>query len=732
MPRNNSISLHSVRYSILLFLFLFIPKAMSVVDHTLYLHGVGFSVQFEGQKPLYRTRPDGVTYVIKGPYEQKALLHTAIPEKLYGELLYSILSEAIGLPNNTKYPTFVTVKNQLPVPLSTSLEAEISNELTLALYEPMATYLDDAGLKTDSKALSELIMHLSLLYLFGAESIPYADKFRYPIRLASGERDFRSRSTMRSDHHTLVFLPNLKSKFPMQLLTNLSDLDLSKSFFSSNAQKDTISFLNTYTTFLESIPDEQLEKLLKPLESVLNKPFTKPFLEKRRHLRSLLSEFFETLKFNREILSEFKNPISIQEPSHILLPQPYPNTNLYEDIKQHPIRFLWNFFFTPKRQERQALILELQRVDPKITFSDILKEAQIYGENFYSITPHLSQRSLIFDHQTQLNQHRYQTLVVTPFNDMESKIIHNIARKLGSHSLPLEVPHGYELSIKDAVKIVKKAKEARAKTIMLVELPGKIPQVEALMKREGFNVVIIDHHSHGLHNDRTHRLSSLEQFASHFGYKLSPREYIAAVMDRSFIYGLNEVGLNRQEALDILKSISQEDYYALEKNLTLFMHARKVNVTLQNGAVARVYIIENKHGKLVQVTQAAALLEFPEVANVLVINKSTFGESILFSGIRELSELFKKEFIKWRHYPNQFSGGNQRNVGYWGIDIRADQIKGQLSVVSRKVYDLIGLNHEHYIRVSEQDEQKFTERRQEILSNMYRTQIINTCREYFN
>ncbi len=721
-----------MKYCVLIFLIIYRPNATAVVDYTLYLQGVGFSLQFDNNKPMYRLRSDGATYLVKGPHHQKALLHMGSPERLYGELIYSILSHSIGLPNNAKYPTFVVGKDQYPHPVAISSTNQINRDLTLALYEPVATYIDDTGLRSDSKALSELIMHLSLLYLFGAESVPTSEKFRYPIRMTSGERDFRSRSTVRTDHYTLVYLPNLKTKHPTQLLASLAELQLSKSFFSSTTQKDTLSFLNTYTTYLESIPEEKIEELFKPLEAAIGKRLSLPFLERRRHLRSLLVEFFETLKFNKDFLNDFKIHIPLHEPAHILLPELYSNMNALSEVKDNPIRFLWNLFFSAKQTIRDGLIEDLEKNDSRLRLMDVIRLAQTHGENFYSVTPHLSQRSFILEHQTQLNQHRYQTFVVSPFNDMEAKLIHNLARKLGSHSLAFEVPHGYELTIADAVQIIKKAKDVRAKTILLVELPGKIPQVESLMKKEGFDVVIIDHHSHGLHNDRTHRLSSLEQFAHFFGYKLSAREYIAGVMDRSFVYGLNEVGLDRQEVLEILKSISQEDYYAIEKNLNLFLQARKIYHKLRDGSIAKIYLIENKYGKLAQVSQAAALLEFPDIANVLVINRGHYGESILFSGIRELSEKFKNEFSKWKTYQNQFSGGNQRNVGYWGIEIRAEKIKGQLSEVTKKIYELIGLHRRHNIHISTEDESKFAQRRDEILSDLYRTQIFNMCRDYFH
>jgi len=128
--------------------------------------------------------------------------------------------------------------------------------------------------------------------------------------------------------------------------------------------------------------------------------------------------------------------------------------------------------------------------------------------------------------------------LICPENDLESKTILELAAKHGIDIRKSKQPWGARLE-KEPEKTFKNLK----KTVIIVEIPG--PEKEAQLRREGHELIIIDHHQYN-ELDRTHHLSSLEQFTEFLNIDINRPEYTEyqyiAANDRDFLYGLIEAG----------------------------------------------------------------------------------------------------------------------------------------------------------------------------------------------
>jgi len=147
-------------------------------------------------------------------------------------------------------------------------------------------------------------------------------------------------------------------------------------------------------------------------------------------------------------------------------------------------------------------------------------------------------------------------------NDAESRLIFLIALAAGITTVRSTQPHGASLERENGVlELVRASKKTEVWT---VELPG--PATENQLRRHGFHVVIIDHHTYsGL--DRVHdehgkrKKSSLEQFLAlteitdedlcSWGFE--PRLVLGiGVMDDRYTHGLRSEGFSPEEVRRVL------------------------------------------------------------------------------------------------------------------------------------------------------------------------------------
>lgn len=154
-----------------------------------------------------------------------------------------------------------------------------------------------------------------------------------------------------------------------------------------------------------------------------------------------------------------------------------------------------------------------------------------------------------------------RTLVIAPQNDPESVLICELCHAFGIPLLASAQPHGATLVVEpDLVARIKEA-SPQANRLVIIEIPG--PAEEELLRSQGYEVVIIDHHRYdGI--DRMNTQSSLEQFLVLFGIgddDLARTGFSpvlvrgVGVIDRSFVWGL----MTPQYSQDVRNQII--DYY---------------------------------------------------------------------------------------------------------------------------------------------------------------------------
>ncbi len=142
-----------------------------------------------------------------------------------------------------------------------------------------------------------------------------------------------------------------------------------------------------------------------------------------------------------------------------------------------------------------------------------------------------------------------KTSLICPCNDLESKMILEIAHRLEIEVY--EIKGDWGLTLADAFAQIADLAALRAH-VLIVELPDKSPDQSGLaqLMQLGKMVHVIDHHQYGT-ADKTQALSSLEQFAQLMNYGLSESELKIAINDRDFLMGLARAGVPWQEAMAI-------------------------------------------------------------------------------------------------------------------------------------------------------------------------------------
>ncbi len=145
------------------------------------------------------------------------------------------------------------------------------------------------------------------------------------------------------------------------------------------------------------------------------------------------------------------------------------------------------------------------------------------------------------------------TLLV-PQNDLESVTIADIAQRIGFHRVILsEQTWGARLEREPH----RTFDQIETKELWIVEIPGPEKERE-LEQNDDIRIKVIDHHHHDEKLDRSHPLSSLEQFAAACGYELTEHERWVAINDRAYIWGLLDEGAS----LNKIKEIRTLDFDA--------------------------------------------------------------------------------------------------------------------------------------------------------------------------
>ncbi len=155
------------------------------------------------------------------------------------------------------------------------------------------------------------------------------------------------------------------------------------------------------------------------------------------------------------------------------------------------------------------------------------------------------------------------TVLIVPPNDPEAVMIFELAKAMGLDVIESKQPHGATLDREPRIRA--RVKVGGWKRAVIIEMPGR--KTEALLRRAGVEVVIIDHHHYTnldrAHDPKTTRLlpSSLEQFLRVFrvtdaklnalGFK--PRLVRGVgINDRGFVWALRDEGYTDKEIRQVL------------------------------------------------------------------------------------------------------------------------------------------------------------------------------------
>ncbi|MFA5947168.1 MAG: hypothetical protein WC813_04060 [Patescibacteria group bacterium] len=154
-----------------------------------------------------------------------------------------------------------------------------------------------------------------------------------------------------------------------------------------------------------------------------------------------------------------------------------------------------------------------------------------------------------------------KVVLLCPKNDEESVLILKIAQAAGIPTVVSPQQHGAKLELEKDLEARLTKANPEAKTVVIVETPG--PVREAELEKEGFEVVIIDHHRYeGL--NRMKQESSLDQFLVMFD--LSDKKLVelgfdpflvkgVGMMDRGWVWELSREGIGKADRKRIM------DYY---------------------------------------------------------------------------------------------------------------------------------------------------------------------------
>jgi hypothetical protein len=253
--------------------------------------------------------------------------------------------------------------------------------------------------------------------------------------------------------------------------------------------------------------------------------------------------------------------------------------------------------------------------------------------------------------QTHLSSKNSKTLIVVPANDPEAIEIARIAKAAGAQVMRLDgvqYPHGSRLTAELADQVIKRAKLSQVDTIAVVELPGELFSNESLISQQGFKFVPIDHHSDAI-AVRAQPFSSLEQAAQLLGYDLGGRSKIIEVNDRSFVTGLKDLGLSKEE---VMKRFPPR-YSA---------HDIKKIPKFKSPRFGDFYVVVDFKG-FPALTGSLSIHDWPKVPNVI-----NLGRSLKFSGdpkFRErLTQIFREHDGDVRSH---FYGGDATRSQFWAL-----------------------------------------------------------------
>lgn len=247
--------------------------------------------------------------------------------------------------------------------------------------------------------------------------------------------------------------------------------------------------------------------------------------------------------------------------------------------------------------------------------------------------------------------------VFCPWNDGEAAQICRIAEGYGMDIRISKQSWGARLDREPMENL-----QNLGQVVVVVEMPSL--EIEEELRRQGHEVVVIDHHNYLSWNlDRRNELSSLEQFAALIGHKLSRWERGVAINDRAYIYGLIDAGYDMTEIRGI-RMADLEAQGATRNDFVLCVEALD-RAEVKNG----ITVVRVATKKFTYINDLCTLGNPNVVQDVLILAPDEIG----FSGSPEKAEALSA-------LGGWFGGGEVSK--FWGSD----------QPISDKVFAILGIS----------------------------------------
>jgi hypothetical protein len=588
-------------------------------------------------------------------------LQVTPPDVAFREVGASILLEAMGLPNQPFYPIAHKVRGR-----GSYVTATIHPVARLAVPPP----------RLKSGELAESLGQLVAAYVLGMADPETGKPLPQGLQYTGA--------------HFVNLAPGLAFNDFEQSETSLADYLAASQVPLEAMPWEVTRALDAYLWRLETLPEATLDRVLGPAIAAFaakreaeGKAVPDYRAELRRRIagvRAELAKYFGEHGL-KDMGLELKRGFKERPKAHVNIPRATLTGAPLLSQQNAPVDLLWALYFAPSPAERdrglQALAEQLEIPKAKVT-AKLSELASKSSARIYEVMPHMSPTSAFGAYeeelpQTTLHPNNRETLVVVPVNDEEAREIEFIARRAGAQVLPFHVPHGTRLNKSRVKEIAGEAKWMKAKRVIVVELPPEALKIEKTLAAKGFQLTVVDHHDYKDLN-RHHPLSSLEQVAALLGYKLSPVSKAIGVMDRSLIFGLADLGLER----GAVHYFARIDPYLLE-------HEKLQNVTTPHG---KLYLSRGFPGKLGDLVAALGEKDYPQIPNVLV----TYSEGIRFSGdpaivarLEEIVQPYVEELGKKE--GAHFSGGDSARSMFWGVTHVPAK---RLAAITKEISDYFG------------------------------------------
>ena len=305
-------------------------------------------------------------------------------------------------------------------------------------------------------------------------------------------------------------------------------------------------------------------------------------------------------------------------------------------------------------------------------------ESRISGiQREFRITPEeLSAASKNVD-QSFLNE----TLFVLPNNDGESFRSLQILRALKAKNVRIsDQAWGATL---DKENLRSRDIPEGVRRIVTFELPS--PEKEEKLRKEGFEVIPIDHHFYH-ETDRQNPKSSLEQLMEMVGWQPSERDLAIATNDRSFIPGMKAMGLSNEEIRKIRKldttsqgRTEKQDYEQAVKKAQQDMKALRTT--------AQGFYILNNSDNLMLMQELA--LEAPDgVINTVETGFNRFGFKGASERVQRLLAVDFEALGYRRESFKKYGGGDPKFSMFFGFKPSSSP-KGWYETLPKEIEDYL-------------------------------------------